>query len=83
MDECTDWELNDLVDNIPYLDRNMWEAHRLNAYVQAQVNTKKKMTFQDICSFKWEEKGDEEVNREITNDDIERLKRLSEKWQRN
>jgi len=54
MDMCTDWELYNIVDNLPNLDRNLWESSRLIAYVVAQVNSKKKLTFQDICSFKWE-----------------------------
>jgi hypothetical protein len=35
MDNCTDWELNNLIENIPYLDRNLWESSRLNSYVTA------------------------------------------------
>jgi hypothetical protein len=80
MDVCTDWELNDIVDNILSLDRNLWESSRLIAYVMAQVNSKKKLTFKDICSFKWEEiKHEPQVD--ISNDDINRLKELSRKWE--
>lgn len=81
MDICTDWELNNLIENIPYLDRNLWEASRLNSYVTAQVNSRKKISFQDICTFKWEEKGSQVKDIEISNEDITRLKELSKKWQ--
>ena len=80
MDDCTDWELNNLIENIPYLDRNLWESSRLNSYVTAQVNSRKKISFQDICTFKWEEKETEEEDIEISDDDIQRLKQLSKKW---
>jgi len=29
MEECTEWELNDIVSNIPYVDRNIWETSRM------------------------------------------------------
>lgn len=86
MDKCTDWELNDLIDNIPYLDRNLWDSQRLNAYITAQVNSKKKLTQQDICKFKWDEKNVEEFVKDesltkMTNDDINRLKDLAKQWE--
>jgi hypothetical protein len=86
MDECTEWELNDLVDLLPYNNRASWEQARLNAYVTAQVNSRKKLEMQDICKFKWEEKDEDlfiqEHNYEISNEDIERLMNLSSsKWQ--
>ncbi len=83
MDRCSLWELNDIVENIPYLDRTNWETARLNAYVVAQVNSKKHITQQDICKFKWEETKQtvkEEHNYDISNEDIERLKQLSLKF---
>ena len=79
MDECTQWELNDIVENLPYMDRNMWEAARLNAYIVAQVNSKKTLKMQDICKFKWDE--DESKNIEISNSDIERLKEKARRIQ--
>jgi hypothetical protein len=86
MDKCTEWELNDLINNIPYLDRNLWDSQRLNAYITAQVNSKKKLTQQDICKFKWDEKNVEEFvkdesSTQITNDDINRLKNLAKQWE--
>lgn len=72
MDEMTEWEINDLVENLPYLDRNLWETCRLNTYITAQVNSTKKLSMQELIKFKWEEdiKGDIE----ISNEDIKRLK---------
>jgi hypothetical protein len=85
MDECSIWELSEIVDNIPYLDRNIWETARLNAYVVAQVNSRKHLTQQDICKFKWEDDKEnplEEHNYEISNEDIERLTKLSKQFEK-
>lgn len=82
MDTCTTWELNNIIENLPYLDRNLWETARLNAYVVAQVNSTKRITQQDICKFKWEteEVIEEEKDYEISGVDIDRLKQLSTKF---
>ena len=85
MDECTIWEINNIIENLPFVDRNLWETARLNAYVVAQVNSKRKITQQDICKFKWEDKTafvkKEETNYEISTEDINRLKKLSTKFE--
>lgn len=87
MDRCSVWELNDIIENLPYLDRNIWETARLNTYVVAQVNSKKHLTQQDILKFKWEEENKEdfvqpERDYEISNNDIDRLKELSKSWEK-
>jgi len=84
MDKCTIWEINDIIENIPYLDRTKWETARLNAYVVAQVNSKKHLTQQDILKFKWEDEKSKvqvEHNYDISTDDIERLKNLSKQFE--
>lgn len=85
MDQCTEWELNDLIDNIPFLDRNQWEIGRLQAWITAQTSSTKKLSFQDICTFKWEQKSDipEDIqhDQEITNEEINRLKTLAKRWE--
>ena len=65
------------------MDRNLWETARLNAYVVAQVNSRKHLTQQDICKFKWEDKEAfvrKEDSIEISTQDINRLKELSTKF---
>ena len=57
----------------------MWEAARLNAYIVAQVNSKKTLKMQDICKFKWEEEDKKDI--EISNSDIERLKEKARRIQ--
>jgi len=87
MDTCTVWEINDIIDNLPYLDRNLWESSRLNTYVLAQVNTKKHLTQQEILKFKWEEEHKEdflekEKDIEISTEDINRLKNIAKQWEK-
>lgn len=83
MDEMQTWEINDMIENIPYTDRALWETARVNAYVVAQVNSKKKLTQQDILKFKWEDMSNfmnEEHIIEISNADIKRLEELSKNF---
>ena len=50
------------------------------------MNSKKKLSQQDICKFKWEDKNieefvkDESANK-MTDDDINRLKNLAKQWE--
>ena len=82
-DEMQTWEINDMIENIPYTDRALWETARVNAYVVAQVNSKKKLTQQDILKFKWEDMSNfmhEEHIIEMSNADINRLEELSKNF---
>ena len=81
MDECTEWELNDLVQGIKWMDRNTWEQARLQAYMTAQVNSKNKLSPTDILKLPWDE-GAYTIDHdtEIAKEDIARLKELVKKW---
>lgn len=66
------------------MDRALWETARLNAYVVAQVNSRKKLTQQDILKFKWEDMSNfmhEEHIIEMSNSDIKRLEELSKNFE--
>lgn len=62
------------------MDRNLWESSRLQGYITAQVNSKNKISQQDICKFNWENEPEEMHITEISNEDISRLKNLSTKF---
>lgn len=86
MDKCSLWEINDIIDYLNYMDRNLWESQRLSSYITAQVNSRKKLTQQDICKFPWEDKNIEDFVKEdndttISSDDINRLKNLAQQWE--
>lgn len=84
MDEMQDYEVNDILECLPYLERNDWERTRFLAYANCQINTKKKLKPNDILSFPWEKENKET---EISNDDIKRLRKKAaeikqiKKWQ--
>lgn len=81
-DDCSFWELSDIVENLVYLDRNLWESQRLNAYITAQVNSTKKLQMKDICSFQWETKDEEKSDTSISDDEIKRLKENAKQWEK-
>ena len=75
MDEMQDYEVNDILDALPYLDRNSWEQSRLQSLVTAQVNSKKQLKATDIIKLPWDEDNVTETSpTEISTEDIERLK---------
>lgn len=76
MDEMEEYELYEIINNLRYLERNDWERTRLSMYSNVQMNTKKKLTPKDILSFPWENESEED-SKEISKEDIERLKEKS------
>ncbi len=84
MDECTFWEVDNILDCLPYCDRNLWESQRLLALIDAKSHFKNIKNYQDIATFEWEKEHKEEVEPtdiEITKDDITRLKNLAKQWE--
>ena len=69
------YEVNTIIENLPYLDRNSWEQHRFQVYSNIQMNTKKKLTPQEIMKFAWEKDNNSDTS--ITSKEIERLKNKS------
>ena len=79
LDECTLWEIDNIIDNLPYTDRNLWESSRLNSYTVAKANFKGVGKITDYISFPWEKhqpKGDTS----ISNEDVDRLRNLAQKF---
>lgn len=79
MDDCTLWEINDIIENLPYLDRNMWEIGRMLTFTTAQCNSTKKLNIQDFGKFKWDDPLP--MKRDISNKDIERLRQKAKQWE--
>lgn len=72
-----EYEVNTVIENLPYLDRNMWEQHRFLIYTNIQMNSKKKLNPSDILKFKWDEDYKEDST-SITTQEIERLRNKSQ-----
>lgn len=62
-----------------YAHKDEWESSRLIAYLIAQVNSRKKLSLNDIVKFYWE-KDEEEEDISINKEDMERLKKEAEKY---
>ena len=79
LDEMEFYEINALLKYEYYSYKDEWEQARLIAYMVAQVNSKKKLTFKDITTFYWENEQ-EEHNTKIEREDIERLKKRAQAY---
>ena len=82
MYKMENWEVNDILENIEFLDRNSWEQTKINTYTLAQVNSRKPIDKDAFMSFPWDKKEEEKHNIEISTNDIERLKEISKRWQK-
>lgn len=78
LDEMEFYEIRPLLKYEHYSHRDDWEQARLIAYMVAQVNSKKKLTFQDITKFYWE--NNEEHDTSISKEDVERLRKKAEAY---
>lgn len=58
------------------VSKESWEQARLNAYMVAQTNSKKRLKLSDIMSFPWEA---DHVGY-ISNEDIDRLKQKAKEY---
>ena len=74
------YEIRALLKYDHYSHKDDWEMSRLIAYVIAQVNSKKKLKFQDIAKFYWEDEEQDEHDTSISKEDIERLKKRAEAY---
>ena len=86
MDELQEYEINNIVENLKFADKNKWESARLIAYVIAKANFKNIKKAQDFLPLPWDETETKPTgkkkpkNTNITQEEINRLKKLSEKW---
>ena len=73
LNELQPWEITNIIEAIPYADRNQWEQTRLKIFSTASMFSKNQLTVTDIMRFKWdEEQGEPQTD--ITQTDIDRLK---------
>lgn len=76
MDELELYEVNDIIECLPYLDKNEWERNRGIMYSVFQSQCTKQIKPTDIIKFPWDNVTVEDET-SISNDDIERLKNKS------
>lgn len=63
-----------------YAHKDEWESSRLIAYLIAQTNSKRKLSFTDIVKFHWEKEEESEEETTISKEEIERLKREADQY---
>ena len=79
------YEVNDLMEGIDYVDRVSWEQTRVLGYLSMAPHCKK-LDMKKILPFKWDEDDNDTSQEEkvtsISNEDIEKLKLESEKYEK-
>lgn len=79
-------EVDALMDNQHFAFMDGWEQARLGAYMTAQVNSKRRLKFDDVIKFGWEEEEVDEDDTKITKEDIDRLKlqakQFEDRWRK-
>jgi len=48
-------ELSDILDNIQFADRSLWESQRISNFLNCQMNSKKKLNLTDIYRLPFDE----------------------------
>lgn len=82
LNELQPWEITNIIEAIPYADRNQWEQTRLKIFSTASMFSKNQLTVTDIMRFKWdEEQGEPQTD--ITQTDIDRLKQQAKLFEKN
>lgn len=74
------YEVKAVMEYAYYAHKDDWEQARLEAWMTAQVNSKKKIQLQDIITFYWEKEQDAETTTSISNQDIDRLRKQAQQY---
>lgn len=80
LDKMEMYEIRALLKYEHYSHKDEWEQARMIAYMIAQTNSKKRLTYQDITKFYWENEEQEEHETSITKQDIERLRQRAQAY---
>ena len=79
LDRMEWYEVNAALKYSYYGIKDGWEQSRFISYLIAQVNSKKKLTLDDITKFYWE-KETVDTDTKITKKDIDRLNKMAEAY---
>lgn len=79
MDSLQEYEIEPIVQNIPFIEKGDWERTRFQSYCNLQKSSSKRISPQDLITFPWEneESSTEQINgnsEPLSKEDIERLK---------
>lgn len=79
MDSLQEYEIEPIVQNIPFIEKGDWERTRFLAYCNIQKSSTKKLKPTDLITFPWEkeESSTDQINdnsEPLTKEEIQRLK---------
>lgn len=80
LDEMQWYEVNGLLKYEYFKNQEKWEQTRFMSYIIAQVNSKKKLKFDDIITFPWENENDKTTT---SKEEFERLKNKAKEYIKN
>jgi hypothetical protein len=83
MDEMRPYEVSIMLNYIDNADKTTWEQARMQMYITAQVNSTKKIKPTDIINFSWDKLNNQTQQTEISNADVERLRKRAEQIKKN
>jgi hypothetical protein len=75
LDEMLLSELSDILDNIQFADRSLWESQRISNFLNCQMNSKKKLNLTDIYRLPFDE--DDADKEQLSKDDFEQMQKQS------
>ena len=67
-------ELSDILNNIQFADRSLWESQRISNFLNCQMNSKKKLKLTDIYRLPFDEN---ETDEQLSKDDFEQMQKQS------
>lgn len=64
MDSLQEYEIEPIVQNIPFIEKGDWERTRFLAYCNIQKSSSKRISLQDLITFPWEkeESNTDQIN---------------------
>ena len=79
MDTLQEYEIEPIIQNIPFIEKGDWERTRFQSYCNLQKSSSKRISPQDLITFPWEkeESSTDQINgnsEPLSKEDIERLK---------
>ena len=71
-------ELSDILENIQFVDRSLWESQRILSLMICQSNVRKKLKLTDVFKLPFDEPGTEDISKEDYKQLSKRSKQLED-----
>lgn len=77
MDTLQEYEIEPIIQNIPFIEKGDWERTRFQTYCNIQKSSSKRLSPTDLITFPWENDDTDQINgnsEPLTKEEIQRLK---------